>query len=63
MLNKMSKDLEEVKKEVADLKMIILEDELELTDETKRRIEESRERMARGEYISDEEMRKEFGLA
>jgi len=40
----------------------LIEDRMELSEETKREIEEAREQYKRGETISHEEVKKELGL-
>ena len=40
----------------------MIEDELELNDETKKEIEEARNRIKSGKFFSQEEVEKRFGL-
>jgi hypothetical protein len=58
-LEQIHKDLVEIKKDIKYLKTIAAED-LELSDEVTKLIEDSRKRPIK-EFISNEEMEKEFG--
>ncbi len=58
-LTQIHKDLIELKGEIRDIKMFIKED-FELSDEVTKEIEESRKR-PKEDFISHEEMKKEFG--
>jgi len=58
-LTQIHKDLIELKGEMKDIKMFIKED-FELSDEVTKEIEESRKR-PKEDFISHEEMKKEFG--
>lgn len=58
-LEEIHKDLTKLKKDVEHIKMIIDED-FELRGDVVRDIEESRRR-SKNEFISHEEMKKEFG--
>ena len=58
-INQIHKDLIELKEEIAELRAFIEED-FELTDNVSEEIDYSRKRPKR-EFISHEEMRKEFG--
>ncbi len=58
-LTQIHKDLIGLKNEMEDLKMLIKED-FELSDEVIKEIEESKKR-PKENFISHEEMRKEFG--
>jgi len=45
-----------------DVIEVMLEDNLELSDETKKELAESRKKIARGEFYTQEEVDKMFGL-
>ena len=55
------RDLEELKKAVARI-MIAVEIEPELLDEVKQQIGEARNRISKGEFISNAEILKEFNI-
>ena len=45
-----------------DIIELMLEDELELNEKTKKEIEEARKRVGKGDFISHEEVKKRLGL-
>jgi len=59
ILQQIHEDLLNLKKEVSHIK-ILIEEDLELSDDVVREIKDSRKR-PKEEFISHEEMRKEFG--
>ena len=61
VLSRIYEDLESLKRDVSEIKMAI-NLEPELRDEIKEQVKEARERIAKGQFISNEEMLKEFGL-
>lgn len=61
VLNRIYEDLESLKRDVYEIKTAI-NLEPELRDEIKEQVKEARERIAKGQFISNEEMLKEFGL-
>lgn len=60
-IKKINEDLEMLKKAVKEIKVAI-NLEPELNEETKNEVKEARKRISDGEYVSNEEMMKEFGL-
>ncbi|MAE43344.1 hypothetical protein CMO93_06215 [Candidatus Woesearchaeota archaeon] len=58
-LETIHKDILSMKKELHEIKSYMKEDELELTDETKKQITESRNRDD-SEFISQEEIERKF---
>ncbi len=61
VLNKIHEDLELLKREVLEIKTAISL-EPELRTRVKRQVEEARKRMAAGEFVSNKDVLKEFGL-
>ena len=61
LLNKIHEDLELLKRDVNQIK-IAINLEPELRDEIKERVKEARARIAKGEFVSNEEVLKEFEL-
>ncbi len=61
VLNKIHEDLELLKREVLEIKTAISL-EPELKSRVKRQVEEARKRMAAGEFVSNKDVLKEFGL-
>ena len=45
-----------------DIIEVLLEDEMELNEKTKREIEEARKRIKEGKFVSHEEVKKRFGV-
>lgn len=60
-MNKISEDLEMIKNAVNEIR-IAIHLEPELREEIKQQVAEARERMSRGEFVSNEEILKEFEL-
>ncbi len=61
VINKIHEDVESLKRDIAEIKeMIKLNPELK--EEIKQNIQEARERISKGKFISNEDMLKEFGL-
>ncbi len=58
-LEHIHKDILKMRKEIEDIKMIMQEDDLELSDYAKKAIEESRKRK-KSEFVSHEEVMKRF---
>ncbi len=61
ILNKIHEDLEILKHDMAEIKEVI-KLEPELREGVIERIKEARERISKGQFISNEEMLKEFDL-
>ena len=61
LLNKIHEDLELLKKDVNQIK-IAINLEPELRDKIKERVKEARARIAKGDFVSNEEVLKEFEL-
>lgn len=59
MLDRMKMHQRETYNDIIEL---MIEDNLELNDKTKKEIEEARKRIARGEFYTQEEVEKMFGL-
>lgn len=61
VLSKIHEDLELLKRDIAEInEAIYLEPELK--EEIKQRVAEARERIGKGQFITNEQMLKEFGL-
>lgn len=58
-LNKIHEDLEILKQDMAEIKEIIKIDP-EVKEEIKEQLKEARERIAKGEFVSNEDILKEF---
>lgn len=61
VLNKIHEDLELLKKDVSEIKTAI-NLEPELREEIKQQVKGARERIAKGKFVSNDEMLKEFNL-
>lgn len=61
VLSKIHEDLELLKRDIAEIKEAIYL-EPELKEEIKQRVAEARERIGKGQSITNEQMLKEFGL-
>ena len=61
LLNKIHEDLELLKRDISEIKMAI-NMEPELRDEIKEQIKEARARISKGEFVSNEEILREFGV-
>lgn len=61
VLNKIHEDLELLKREVLEIKTAISL-EPELKSRVKRQVEGARKRIAAGEFVSNKDVLKEFGL-
>jgi len=59
VLNKIHDDLEILKHDMAEIKQMI-KLEPELKEEIKKQVEEARARIAKGEFVSNEDILKEF---
>jgi uncharacterized coiled-coil DUF342 family protein len=59
-LETLYQEIQQVKNELHWVRSM-LEDEGELTDEARRDIEEAREQMARGDYVTHEEIMARYG--
>ena len=59
VLNKIHEDLGSLKRDVSEIKVAI-NLEPELRDEIKEQVKEARARLSKGEFVSNEEMLKEF---
>jgi len=59
MLDKMKIHQRETYNDIIEL---MIEDNLELNDKTKKEIEEARKRIAKGEFYSQEEVERKLGL-
>jgi uncharacterized coiled-coil DUF342 family protein len=59
-LETLYQEIQQVKNELHRVRSM-LEDEGELTDETRQDIEEAREQMARGDYVTHEEIMARYG--
>ena len=62
VLHKIHEDLELLKRDMAEIKEVIRL-EPELRDEVIEQVQEARERIAKGRFVSNEEILKEFDLA
>jgi uncharacterized coiled-coil DUF342 family protein len=60
VLDKIHEDLESLKKGMTEIKEIIRL-EPELREEVKERVKQARERIARGEAVSNDDILREFG--
>lgn len=60
-LDKIHEDLEFLKKAISEIKIAISLDS-ELREEIKERVAEARKRMKKGDYISNEDIIKEFDV-
>ncbi len=61
VLHKIHEDLELLKRDMAEIKEVIRL-EPELRDEVIEQVQEARERIAKGRFVSNEEILKEFDL-
>jgi len=61
VLNKIHEDLEILKRDMAEIKGIF-KLEPELREEVKAQVEEARERIAKGQFVRNEEILSEFGV-
>ncbi len=61
VLHKIHEDLELLKKDVAEIKEVILI-EPELREEVKTQVAEARERISQGKFVRHEDLLKEFGI-
>ena len=59
VLNKIHEDLELLKRDMAEIKEVIIEPELR--KEVIEQVKEARERIAKGQFVSNEAILKEFG--
>ncbi len=55
-------EMQEIRKEIQELKTCFHEDFLELSDETKKDIEEARREIKEGKFLTEEEAKKKLGL-
>ena len=61
VLHKIHEDLELLKKDVAEIKEVILI-EPELREEVKAKVAEARKRVSQGNFVRHEDLLKEFGI-
>lgn len=61
VLDKIHEDLELLKRDISEIKTAISLNP-EVREEVKQAVREARERIAKGKFVSNEEMLKEFGL-
>jgi AraC-like DNA-binding protein len=59
-LETIHQDMQKIKSELTFLRHI-MEEECELSDETKRRLEKARQDMNKGKYISHEDIKAKYG--
>ncbi len=61
-LEQIHEDLMNLKKEVGELKQCFHEDFLELSEETRKDIEQSRQQFREGKFVTEAETKKRLGL-
>ena len=61
ILNKIHEDLELIKRDMAEIKEVIRL-EPELREEVIEQVQEARERIAKGQFVSNEDILKEFDV-
>tara|TARA_Y100000310_G_C20571200_1_gene758128 strand:- start:14 stop:217 length:204 start_codon:yes stop_codon:yes gene_type:complete len=61
VLDKIHEDLELIKRDMAEIKEVI-KLEPELRDEVIKQLQEARERISKGQFVSNEDILKEFDL-